>query len=316
MSMQRISYYPGCALKERSSHLDASARIAMEKLGIELDEIDQWTCCGAVPPASEERIMNLVAPVRILRKLRDAGETSMVTICDFCYNVLKRANYRMRNDEIKRKRVNAFLKDDDPKRDYLPSEDYEQPEYSGEVKVYHLMEYLRDVIGYDSIRESLPSPLSGLKVAPYYGCIMLRPREEIGLDSPENPSIIEGFIESLGAEPVKYPYRTECCGSYLSVSDPEVSMKVTRRIIRSALDRGAEAMVLSCPLCFYNLETRQKAVAEAWPEFTGIPVFYFTQLLALALGLPSDDLGFDRHGADVTPVLHTISEITGTEVKS
>ncbi len=314
--MQRIAYYPGCALKERSSHLDVSARMAMEKLGIELDEIEQWTCCGAVPPASEERIMNLVAPVRILRKLRDAGESSMVTICDFCYNVLKRANFSMRNDEIKRRRVNAFLNDDDPKREYIEQVVYDQPEYSGEVKVLHLMEYLRDVVGYDSISEALSAPLEGLRVAPYYGCIMLRPREEIDLDSPENPSIIEGFISSIGAEPVKYPYRTECCGSYLSVSNPDVSMKICRRIITSALDRGADAMVVSCPLCFYNLETRQRAITEAWPEFTGIPVFYFTQLLALALGLPAEDLGFDRHSTDVASALHTINEKEGTEVKS
>jgi heterodisulfide reductase subunit B len=314
--MQRIAYYPGCALKERSSHLDVSARIAMEKLGIELDEIDQWTCCGAVPPASEERIMNLIAPVRILRKLRDSGETSMVTICDFCYNVLKRANYRMQNDLIKRRRVNAFLNDDDPRREYIEQVVYDKPEYAGEVKVMHLMEYLRDVIGYDSIRESLSAPLEGLRIAPYYGCIMLRPGEEIGLDSPENPSIIEGFISSIGAEPVKYPYRTECCGSYLSVSDPDASANVCRRIITSALDRGAEAMVVSCPLCFYNLETRQRAIADKWPEFTGIPVFYFTQLLALALGLPADDLGFDRHSSDVASVLLMINEKERTEVKS
>ncbi len=315
--MQRIAYYPGCALKDRSSHLDTSARKAMEKLDVELDEIEEWTCCGAVPPASEERIMNLIAPVRILRKLRDAGETSMVTICDFCYNVLKRANYRMRNDEIKCRRVNAFLDDDDPKRDYLKNDGYEGPPYTGEVRVMHLMEYLRDVIGYDAITGALASPFDGLRIAPYYGCIMLRPHKEIGLDSPENPSIIEGFISSLGAEPVKYPYRTECCGSYLSVSDPDSSTRQCFRIISSALDRGADAMVVSCPLCFYNLETRQKSIKEAYPDFAGIPVFFFTQLLALALGLPSDELGFGKHSADVSPVLkRTPTEKTGTEVMS
>lgn len=304
--MAKVAYYPGCALKERSSHLDTSARDSAVKLGFELDELDTWTCCGAVPPVSEERVMNLVAPSRILKDVRDSGRDTLITICDFCYNTLKRTNYSIRSNEIARKRVNAFLADDEPERDYIQKEESDWVDYTGEVRVVHLMEYLRDEIGYENITGKLVRPLSGLKIAPYYGCVMLRPQDEIQLDEPENPRIIEDFVDSLGAQTVKYPYRTECCGSYLSVSSPDTSTRLCYRILTSAQQHGADAMVISCPLCFYNLDSRQKAISESYPDFRPIPVFYFTQLLSVALGVDVDRQGFDRHYVDVTPVLDMI----------
>jgi heterodisulfide reductase subunit B2 len=304
--MAKIAYYPGCALNERSSHLDRSARDAALKLGFELDELETWTCCGAVPPVSEERVMNLIAPSRILKSVRDSGRTSLITICDFCYNTLKRTNYSIISDDITRKRVNAFLADDTPEREYLEKDDSPWVDYKGEVKVLHLMEYLRDELGYDSISKNLKRSLKGLRIAPYYGCVMLRPENEMQLDNPENPSIIEDFVSALEAEPVKYPYRTECCGSYLSVSNPDASTRLCYRILTSATDHKADAIVVSCPLCFYNLDSRQKAIIEAYPDFKPVPIFYFTQLLSVALGAEYDIQGFEKHYIDVTPVLEKI----------
>jgi heterodisulfide reductase subunit B len=301
--MSRIAYYPGCALKQRSRDLDQSARAALSRLGVQLDELEDWTCCGAVPPPSAERIMNLVAPVRILRQLRNAGQDRVLTICDFCYNVLKRANWTIRSDPIKRRRINAFLNDDAPEREYLPRAVYSQPDYAGEVKVLHLLEFLRDVIGFETVRAAVSLPLDGLSLAPYYGCVLLRPAAEIGLDKPENPSLLEDFIASLAARPVRYPYRTECCGSYLSLSAPDASSRVCHRIIASAQQRGADAIVVSCPLCFYNLDTRQQAIAELFPDAKPMPILYVTSVLALALGLPQQESGLRRHRVDVTPLL-------------
>jgi heterodisulfide reductase subunit B len=257
--------------------------------------------------------MNLVAPVRILRDLRDAGQQQVVTICDFCYNVLKRANYTMRQDAVKRRRVNAFLNDDQPKREYLQHAEYDKPDYSGEVRVLHLLEYLRDVIGFAALSERVSVPLDGLRLAPYYGCVLLRPENEIGLDNPENPSLVEDFISSLGAEPIWYPYRTECCGSYLSLSAPDSSTRLCHRIISSAQQNGADAIIASCPLCYYNLQTRQEAIARMFPGSKPTPVLYFTSLLALAVGVPARDQGFERHSIEVTPVLERLAQ-TGTEV--
>lgn len=312
--MVKVAYYPGCALNERSSHLDRSARDAVEKLDFQLDELEEWTCCGAVPPVSEERVMNLIAPSRILKDVRDSGRDLLITICDFCYNTLKRTNYSIKSDSITRKRVNAFLADDKPERAYTDKEDEKWIDYTGEVKVVHLMEYLRDVVGYDEITRKLKRSLEGIKIAPYYGCVMLRPQDEIQLDDPENPTIIEDFVSSMNAEPVKYPYRTECCGSYLSVSSPDASTRLCYRILTSARENGAEAMAVSCPLCFYNLDSRQKAIAEAYPDFKPIPVFYFTQLLSVAMGVEIGRQGFERHYIDVKPVLNRILS-SGEEVE-
>ncbi|MEN8209193.1 MAG: CoB--CoM heterodisulfide reductase iron-sulfur subunit B family protein [Candidatus Fermentibacteria bacterium] len=304
--MAKVAYYPGCALKERSSHLDRSARDATAKLGFELDELEAWTCCGAVPPVSKERIMNLIAPSRILKDVRDSDRKMLVTICDFCYNTLKRTNYSIRTDEIIRKRVNDFLADNAPVRIYLEEDKTPWLEYEGEVKVLHLMEYLRDELGYAKITEKLKRSLKGLKIAPYYGCVMLRPQNEIQLDDPENPTIMEDFVRALEAEPVKYPYRNECCGSYLSVSNPDASTRLCHRILSSAIKNEADAIVVSCPLCFYNLDSRQKAVLDAYPDFKTVPVFYFTQLLSLALGNDVNRQGFEKHYIDVSPALEKI----------
>ncbi|MBN1433593.1 CoB--CoM heterodisulfide reductase iron-sulfur subunit B family protein [Candidatus Fermentibacterales bacterium] len=303
--MINLPYYPGCTLKQRSSHLESSAIAAMEKLGVRLSEIDPWTCCGAVPPPSSERIMNLIAPVRMLRALRDSGENRLVTICDFCYNVLKRANHSMRTDDLRRKRVNAFLRENEPVRDYLPEEEpYGLPDYSGEVRVYHLMEYIRDEIGYERLSKEVSGRLEGMPIASYYGCVMLRPRKEIELDDPENPTIMEAFVSALHATPVPYPYRTECCGSYLSVSAPDASSRLAAKILGSARDHGAKGVVVSCPLCFYNLESRQEQIARSSPGFKPMPVIFFTQLLAIALGIDDPDvLGFGMHRTSLEGLL-------------
>jgi len=312
--MAKVAYYPGCALKERSSHLDRSARDAALGLGFELDELETWTCCGAVPPVSSERVMNLIAPSRILKDVRDSGRKELITICDFCYNTLKRANYSIRNDEVIRKRVNAFLADDDPERTYLESDDAPWVDYDGEVKVLHLLEYLRDIIGFENLPAGLKNPLKGINIAPYYGCVMLRPEKEIKLDNPENPTIIDEFTRALGAGVVSFPYRTECCGSYLSVSSPDASTRLCYRILSSARANGADALVVSCPLCFYNLDSRQEAIAEAYPDFRPMPIFYFTQLLSLALGNGPEKQGFDMHCVDVSPILEKLDTPEAAEV--
>jgi len=304
--MSRVPYYPGCALKDRSSHLETSALAAAEKLGFALEEVPEWTCCGAVPPPSEERIMNLVAPIRILRDVQEAGDDRLVTICDFCYNSLKRANYRIRNNELDRTRVNAFLAENEPKRAYLP-EPGEYTPYEGGVQVMHLMEYLRDVIGYDRIAKAVKVSLEGMNIAPYYGCVMLRPEEEMGLDDMEDPSIMEDFVRALGGTPVDYPYRTVCCGSYLSVSFPDSSTRLCHHIIESAMSHGAEAFVVSCPLCYYNLDSRQDDIAARYPGAKSIPVIYFTEMLALALGVGPETIATEKHHVDPAPFLEKVA---------
>jgi heterodisulfide reductase subunit B len=300
--MEKVAYYPGCALKDRSSHLDRSARDSALGLGFELEEIDPWTCCGAVPPVSRERVMNLVAPSRILRTVQESGRDVLITVCDFCYNTLKRTNFSIHDDPMIRRRVNAFLADD---RSGSTGTDGGGT-YDGNVRVLHLLEYIRDAVGFGNIPGRLTRPLRGLKLAAYYGCVMLRPLREIQLDNPEDPSIIDDLITAVGAEAVRYPYRTECCGSYLSVSNPDASARLCHSILSSARDHGAEALIVSCPLCFHNLDSRQKAIMEMQSGFKPLPVLYFTQLLSMALGNGPERQGFGKHAVDVTPLLERI----------
>jgi len=307
----RLHYYPGCTLKEKTTNLDLSTREAMKRLDIELVEPDGWTCCGAEYPLTEEKIIGLAAPIRVLRQVRDEGGDILVTTCSFCYAVFKRANKALRDDPIKHKRVNAFLHDDIKIDRWTKEKTTGFEDYNGEVRVLHLLEYLRDVVGRQKIRSGLKRDLRGLKVAPYYGCRLLRPQDEIGMDEPDDPHIFEEFLETIGCAPVDYPFKQECCGSYLSVSLPAAATEASYRVLRSAKLEGAEAVAVSCPLCFYNMDHRQELIRERFLDFPGLPVLFFTQLLAWGLGVEKSVLGLDQHA--VSPAL-LFREGSGPEV--
>jgi len=268
--MMSLAYYPGCTLKTKARNLEEPAVAAMEVLGVKLEEISRWNCCGAVYSLSDDDLIHQVAPVRNLIRVKEQGENEVVTLCSFCLNTLKRANLLMKGDAEKRNTINSFMD--------------EEVDYSGEVKVAHLLEVLRDEIGWEALAQMVKLPLQKLKVAPYYGCTLLRPRE-VAIDSVENPTILREFLKALGATPVDFPHATTCCGSYQIVSNPDDISGYAWDILSSALRHGAEALVLTCPLCDYNLGQGQKELAKKHNGFKGMPLFYFTQLLALALGL-------------------------------
>ena len=265
-----LAYYPGCTLKTRARNLEEPAAASMEALGFKLDELPRWNCCGAVYSLAEDDLIHQVAPVRNLIRVKKQGKTELVTLCAFCLNTLKRANLLMREDVEKRDTLNDFID--------------EGIDYGGEVKVVHLLEVLRDDIGWETLSQKVKLPLRGLKAAPYYGCTLLRPRE-VAIDNVENPTVLGDFLKALGASPVDFPESTRCCGSYQVVSSPDDISEYARPILNSALSHGAEALVITCPLCDYNLGRGQKELTKKASEFREMPLFYFTQLLALALGL-------------------------------
>ena len=284
----KIAYYPGCTLKTKSRHLEVPGIAAMKALGVELEELDRWNCCGVVFSLAEDDLLHVVAPVRNLIRVQEAGYDRVVTLCSMCYNTLARANHLMRTDEEKRKTLNAFME--------------EEPDYAGEVEVLHLLGFLRDEIGWDKVRAAVKRPLDGLRVAPYYGCTLVRPKE-VAIDSPERPRFMHDFLEALGAAPVDYPASAECCGAYQMVDHPESAIDAVANILVSAEAKGAEAMISACPLCEYNIGKRQDAVREKHGEVKGIPVFYFTQLMAAALGLAGDVCRLDLNGAGAAACL-------------
>ncbi|MBN2409237.1 MAG: heterodisulfide reductase, subunit B, partial [Candidatus Aminicenantes bacterium] len=201
----------------------------------------------------------------------------------------KRVNERIKADPESLEKIHKFM-------------DEEKIAYQGDVKVRHLLELLRDDIRFETIGQKVKKPLHGLKVASYYGCLLVRPKE-IGLDDMENPTVLDDLAVVLGAEAVDFPYKTECCGAYQTVDKPENVVERTYSILTSAQNRGAEVVSVSCPLCAFNLDFRQKQTAEKYSGFKGLPILYFTQLLALALGCEEKDLRLDLHYVNPRPLL-------------
>ena len=257
-----FSYYPGCTLRTKAKDLDRYARRSAEALGITLAELPDWQCCGGVYPMAKDEIATKLSSVRALATSKELGQ-DLITLCSACHNVIKQVNHDMQTNTDIALRVNNYL-------------GLEQP-YGGETKVIHYLEMLRDVVGFDNLAKKVVNPLKGKKIAAYYGCLLLRPGKVLQMDDPENPTIIEDFIRAIGAEPVIYPYRNECCGGYVTLEDKSLAQKKSNSVLESAESFGAEMVLTACPLCLYNLN---KNGTEH-----DLPVLYFTELLAEALGV-------------------------------
>ena len=257
----KFQYFPGCTLKTTGVQLDQCGQKSAEALGFTLQEVENWQCCGAVYPMARDEIATRLSSVRALSQARDAGEP-LVTLCSACYHVIKRVNGDMQRDAEIRTKVNNYLQLDTP--------------YEGETEVLHYLEVLRDKIGWDAVRAAVKKPLTGKKIGAYYGCLLLRPSREMGFDDPENPQILEDFIRAIGAEPVYYALRNECCGGYTTIENKTYAQKQAQKIIDNAKTAGADLLITACPLCLYNLSKNTDG---------SVPVRYFTELLAQALGL-------------------------------
>ncbi len=279
----RLLYYPGCTLKTSAKNLEKSAFVIMNALGHELIEMENWNCCGVVSSLTDDDLMHHLASLRNLIHIEDAGEQKVITLCDMCYNTLKQTNLRVQTNPDNLKTLNDFM---DTENDY-----------KGTVKVIHFLEFLRDEVGFDVLKKMVKFPLKGIKIMPYYGCMLLRPRE-VAIDDAEEPTILSKLMKVLGAEVVDNPFKIECCGSYHTVEDKELVMKRAHRITSYALERDSDAIVLSCPLCRFNLDVRGKEAEKQFNSYKQIPVFYYTQLIAVALGLDLKLCGFENHAVD------------------
>ncbi len=253
-----LSYFPGCTLKNKAKDLDMYARKCAEVLGVTLEEIENWQCCGGVFTTAKDEVATKLSSVRALKDAQ-SKDRALVTVCSACHNVIKQTNFAMKDEEFANK-VNRYMGDDP---------------YDGGAQVIHYLEMLRDVVGFDKLKEKVVNPLKGKKIAAYYGCLLLRPNKVMTFDDPENPQIMEDFIKALGATPVYYSYRNECCGGYISVESPALAKSKSECVMESALANEAEIMLTACPLCRYNLMKNGAT----------IPVVYFTELLAEALGI-------------------------------
>lgn len=284
----KIAYYPGCTLKAHGKNFEESALCTLKALGIEVVEIPRWNCCGTVFSLTADDVIHHVAPIRNLIRAQEAGFNSIVTLCAMCYNTLKRSKARYDENHDTRDKINRFM-------------DEEKINLNGSFKILHYLELLRDEIKLENLAEKIVKPLKGLKVASYYGCLLVRPKE-IGFDDMENPTVMDKLVDILGAQSVDFPHKTECCGAYQTVDKPQVVIFRAAQILKTARERGAEIVAVSCPLCAFNLDYRQKEVRQMETDFQPIPVLYFTQLMALAFGCPENSLRIDLHEVDPRPI--------------
>ena len=256
----KISYYPGCTLKTKAKELDETARRCALALGVEMEEIENWQCCGGVYKTSTDEVATKLSAVRALDYAKHHGG-KLLTLCSACHNVIKRTNEDIKTGGHLYERANNYMKLDEP--------------YKGETEVIHYLEMLKKVVGFDAIKKAVVKPLNR-KVGAYYGCLLLRPSSAMAFDNPENPTIIEDFIKAIGGTPVVYPFRNECCGAYVSLKNGELPKEKSRKVLNSAKEKGAEEVITACPLCLYNLQVNGDNI---------LPVKYFTELLAEALGV-------------------------------
>jgi heterodisulfide reductase subunit B len=275
----KLAYFPGCVSKSTGKEMDVSTRAVCSALGIALEELEDWNCCGATHVANELVATGLAA--------RNMAQTDLpiMTSCSICYSNLRSAEQRMEDPEVKAK-VNAVL----------------TKKYSG-AKVRHALDVIQEVL--DKNDELIVVPLKDLKVAPYYGCLMTRPR---GVDSPEFPTILEKLIKTLQAEPLDFRLKTFCCGGPIFMPQEEAAEDVAYRILKEAKKAGAEVIVTLCPLCHLMLDAKQKAIETRRGEKIGIPVLYVTQLVGIALGLGPEELGLGMNAVSPMPVVERVYE--------
>ncbi len=264
----KLLYYPGCSVKRNAIEYEESTLAVLEKIGVEVKELDKWYCCGVMYSLSSDDLIRHLGAVRTLVKTqvesRSYGSSNLLVLCPMCFNVLKRVDKLLKSDPDKLETISKFMD--------------EEERYQFGVNVLHLLEIL--VLYRDRIRESVLRKPDGLKIACYYGCTVLRPKD-IGVDNPEDPRIMDEIVATTGAEVIHYPFKSECCGAYQSLLNREAVVDKSSSIIREAAVRGANVLLTICPLCHYNLRLALESMKRP-PEIT---IAYLSEYLAYVMGL-------------------------------
>lgn len=280
------SYYPGCSLHASGREYDVSTKALFRVLKIGLQEVPDWMCCGATPAHNVDELLSLSLCAKNL-ELAERVEGDLAVSCAACFSRLKTTQHKLADDPKKRGQVEKAI--DAPVPLHKP--------------VKHLLEILANDYGLDRLKSAVQKPLSGLRVACYYGCLLTRPPDVPNLDCVEAPTIMERVIDAAGAETVNWSHRMECCGANFTLSRPGVVLNLSNEILASAKRAGANCIIVACPLCHGNLDIRQKEIEEVNGTHYGMPIFYMTQLLALAVGVSSNRLALDSMIVDPKPLL-------------
>ncbi|MFQ6068040.1 MAG: CoB--CoM heterodisulfide reductase iron-sulfur subunit B family protein [Candidatus Bathyarchaeia archaeon] len=293
----KFSYFPGCSLLATGKEYDMSMREVSNVIGIELVELDDWNCCGATAAYAVDRSLSIVLPARNLA-LSEEKEMDIIAPCAACFHFLARANEMLKTKTILRDKVNEVLGVIGLK-------------YKGTIEVRHPLEilvkpFMAPIL--DKIKEKVVRPLTGLKIAPYYGCLFLKPPSFCKFEDPENPQSLDILVKTVGAISIAWgPYRTRCCGGALQMIREEAMLELSGNILMKAKEYGADCIVTACPFCHLNLDMKQKDISSKYDLEIGIPVLYFSQLLGLALDINPKKLGLDKIIVSPAKLLKSIS---------
>ena len=288
----KYAYFPGCSLESTGKEFGQSTDLVAEALGIELVEIPDWNCCGATSGHALDHTLSVALPARSLGIAESMG-MDVIAPCAACFNRMKSAEAAMKSDEKLREEINAKL---------------EKP-YTGKVTVRNALDVFTTPDALGVIESKLQTRLTGLKPACYYGCLLLRPPKILGFDDAEFPMSLDNAMRACGAEPVEWYFKNECCGASFGISKSEIVVKLSGDIISNAKKQGANCIVTVCPLCMTNLEMRQATAGKIRGEDLTMPVFYFTELLGLAMEVPGIRKCFASHMVDVNAALDAIGAV-------
>ncbi len=285
----RYAYYPGCSAESTARDQYMSVNEVAKALNIELLEPKGWTCCGSTPAHHTDKVLSIALPAANLLMAKKMG-LDMVVFCAACYNRMKVANHEIRtNPEIRKEIADALGED-----------------YDGSVKVHHFVEVLIKDIGVKKLLEAFTHSLDGLKVASYYGCLLVRPRDVTNFDDPENPTLMDSLITIMGGESIDWPHKVECCGGGFALSRTDIVLELSNSILGMAKTSGAECMSVACPMCQVNLDLRQSDINKTKNKDYQLPVVYISQLVGLCLGISAEKLGMDKCVVSPKPVIEKV----------
>jgi heterodisulfide reductase subunit B len=289
LEQMKYAYYPGCSAESTARDQYMSICQVSESLGIELVEPKGWTCCGSTPAHHTDRIMSLALPAANLLMVKKMG-LDMVVFCAACYNRMKVANHEIRTDPVIRKEVADSLGED----------------YDGSVNVHHFVEILVRDFGIKRLQENFTHSLNGLKVANYYGCLLVRPKGVTSFDDPENPMLMDSLVTLMGGESIEWSHKVDCCGGGFALTRTDIVVELSNSVLEMAKASGAQCIAVACPMCQINLDLRQNDIKKVKNMNHNIPVVYITQLIGLCLGIPAEKLGMDKCVVSPKRIIETV----------
>ena len=286
-SKTRVGYYPGCSLEVTARTYDLSFRQVCSSLDIELAEVPDWLCCGSSAGLKTNRLLSLSLAAKNLAQVEKQSLEEVVVPCPFCFRRLLSAQQEIRQDQNLGRIIRETI----------------ETSLEGRLDIQNLLGFFHQAVGLTNIKARTKKPLTGLKVIPYYGCYMIKPRQVTHFDDPENPTSMDDILRALGAEVLDWDFKTECCGASLSLTKTEKVLELSGRLLKEALWKGGDLIVVACQLCQSNLDMRQVEALKKEKKNHPLPILYLTQLMGLAFGLSPQDLGLHHHLVDPRPII-------------